>query len=183
MERTIKGLTIECVLGDITAQQGFDAVVNAANAQLAPGGGVAGAIHRAAGPELYEECRRLAPIKPGQAVITAAYGLPNRRVIHCLGPVYGLDQPSDRLLADCYRNALALADEYGLESVAFPAISTGIFGYPLEEAARVALVAIAESAPNLQHVRRVRIVLRDEHALQVHEEVLSQLGEVAGESA
>lgn len=183
MEQTIKGITIECVIGDITAQEGFDAVVNAANAQLAPGGGVAGAIHRAAGPGLYEECRALAPIKPGQAVITAAYGLPNRRVIHCLGPVYGVDQPSDRLLADCYRNALVLADQHGLESVAFPAISTGVFGYPLEEAAEVAMAAIAESAPSLKNVRRVRLVLRDEHALRIHEQVLARLAEAAKGSA
>lgn len=99
MARTIKGVTIECVQGDITRQEGFDAVVNAANAELRPGGGVSGAIHRAAGPGLAEECRPLAPIKPGQAVITSAHKLPNRFVIHCLGPVYGVDKPSDRLLA------------------------------------------------------------------------------------
>ena len=130
--------------GDITRQEGFDAVVNAANAQLRPGGGVAGAIHRAAGPGLYEECRPLAPIKPGQAVITGGHGLPNRHVIHCLGPVYGVDTPSAVLLADCYRNALKVAEEHGLASLAFPAISTGIFGYPVAEAARVAMSAVAE---------------------------------------
>jgi len=182
MERTIAGVKIECVKGDITRQEGFAAVVNAANAQLAPGGGVAGAIHRAAGPALYEECRKLAPIKPGQAVITGAYGLPNRRVIHCLGPVYGVDQPSDQLLRDCYRNALVLADREGLDSVAFPAISTGVFGYPLEEAAKVALAAIAETAPGLRNVRHVRMVLRDEHALRVHEEALARLEGPSGDS-
>jgi len=166
---------IECVMGDITRQEGFDAVVNAANAQLAPGGGVAGAIHRAAGPELYEECRDLAPIKPGQAVITRGYKLPNPYVIHCLGPVYGVDQPSEVLLADCYRNALKLADEQGLRSVAFPAISTGVFGYPLEDAARVALATIAQIAPTLKNVRTVRMVLHDQRALAVHESTLEQL--------
>ncbi len=130
MQRTVGTLMIECVKGDITAQDGFDAVVNAANAQLLPGGGVAGAIHRAAGPGLAEECRPLAPIEPGQAVITGGYGLPNPFVIHCLGPVYGVDEPSALLLADCYRNALRLADEHRLESVAFPAISTGFLGIP-----------------------------------------------------
>lgn len=175
MKRKIGDVEIECVIGDITRQEGFDAVVNAANAQLLPGGGVAGAIHRAAGPGLAEECRRLAPIKPGQAVFTGGYNLPNPYVIHCLGPVYGVDEPSDVLLADCYRNALTLAERAGLSSVAFPAISTGIFGYPMKEAAEVAMRAIAEMAPNLRSVRRVRLVLRDEAALRAHEEALSGL--------
>ncbi|HUP52986.1 MAG TPA: macro domain-containing protein, partial [Longimicrobiales bacterium] len=95
-------VSIECTLGDITAQEGFDAVVNAANAELRPGGGVAGAIHRVAGPRLEDGTRLLAPIEPGQAVVTAAYGLPNRFVIHCLGPVYGRDEPAERLLHSCY---------------------------------------------------------------------------------
>ena len=165
-------------MGDITRQIGFDAVVNAANAQLRPGGGVAGAIHRAAGPGLAEECRPLAPIKPGQAVITGGHNLPNRYVIHCLGPVYGVDRPSDRLLADCYRNALRLAEERGLSSVAFPAISTGAFGYPMEEAAEVAFRAIIEMAPALKAVKVVRLVVRDETALRIHEEALVRcLGE------
>ncbi|MEW5935275.1 MAG: macro domain-containing protein, partial [Bacillota bacterium] len=111
MEVTVGGVRIECVQGDIVRQVGFDAIVNAANAQLRSGGGVAGAIHRAAGPGLEEECRPLAPIRPGQAVITGGHNLPNRYVIHCLGPVYGRDEPSDQLLATCYRNALRLAEE------------------------------------------------------------------------
>lgn len=172
MEKEVAGVKVECVVGDITRQIGFDAVVNAANAQLRPGGGVAGAIHRAAGPGLAEECRPLAPIKPGQAVITGGHNLPNRYVIHCLGPVYGVDRPSDRLLADCYRNALRLAEERGLSSVAFPAISTGAFGYPMEEAAEVAFRAIAEVAPTLRSVKVVRFVLRDEEALRVHEQAM-----------
>ena len=147
MQRVVSGVTVECVQGDITAQAGFDAVVNAANAQLKRGGGVAGAIHRAAGPGLEEECRPLAPIKPGQAVITGAHKLPNRYVIHCLGPVYGVDEPSDELLADCYRNALKLAERHGISSIAFPAISTGAFGYPMKEAAEVALRTVLEMAP------------------------------------
>ena len=173
MQRRIGGLTIECIAGDITRQEGFDAVVNAANAQLRPGGGVAGAIHRAAGPGLYEECRPLAPIKPGQAVITGAHGLPNRHVIHCLGPVYGVDTPSAVLLADCYRNALRVAEEHGLASVAFPAISTGIYGYPAAEAAPVAISAVAEMAPELHSVRLVRFVLHGDEALRVHDEALA----------
>ncbi len=152
-------------------------MVNAANAQLMPGGGVAGAIHRAAGPALYEECRPLAPIKPGQAVITGGHDLPNAYVIHCLGPVYGVDKPSAGLLAGCYRNALILAEDAGLSSVAFPAISTGVFGYPVKEAAEVALKAIAGTASVLESVRRVRLVLHDERALRVHEEALARLME------
>lgn len=175
MERAVGNVTIECVKGDITRQDGFDAVVNAANAQLMPGGGVAGAIHRAAGPGLAEECRPLAPIRPGQAVITGGHGLPNPYVIHCLGPVYGKDVPSDVLLADCYRNALRLADERGLASVAFPAISTGVFGYPLAEAAQVAIGAVAETAPSLKRVRTVRFVLHDDTALGLHERALAAL--------
>ncbi|HAS30060.1 MAG TPA: hypothetical protein DCS56_08975, partial [Alcanivorax sp.] len=118
-------MDIECVQGDITAQPDLDAIVNAANARLATGGGVAGAIHRAAGPELARECAPLAPIEPGQAVLTGGHGLPNPHVIHCLGPVYGRDRPADRLLADCYRNALRLAEDAGLTSLGFPALSTG----------------------------------------------------------
>ncbi|GHD43197.1 O-acetyl-ADP-ribose deacetylase (regulator of RNase III), contains Macro domain [Marinobacter persicus] len=156
---------IECVQGDIADQPDMDAVVNAANARLMPGSGVAGAIHSAAGPGLAEECQPLAPISPGQAVMTGGHDLPNRKVIHCLGPVFGVDEPSDRLLGDCYRNALRLADAEGLESVAFPAISTGVFGYPLAEAAKVAAAAIRDAAPGLSSVRRIRFVLFSESDL------------------
>jgi len=156
---------IECVQGDIADQPDMDAVVNAANARLMPGSGVAGAIHSAAGPGLAEECQPLAPISPGQAVMTGGHDLPNRKVIHCLGPVFGVDEPSDRLLGDCYRNALRLADAEGLESVAFPAISTGVFGYPLAEAAKVAATAIRDAVPGLSSVRRIRFVLFSESDL------------------
>jgi O-acetyl-ADP-ribose deacetylase len=174
-EKSTGRVKIECLVGDITRQTGFDAVVNAANAHLTTGGGVAGAIHRAAGPGLYDECRPLAPIKPGQAVITGGHDLPNPHVIHCLGPVYGRDEPSDVLLADCYRNALALAEQWGLGSIAFPAISTGIFGYPLEEAAEIAVRTVAEAAPSLKSVLVVRFVLFGDDALVVHEKALAAL--------
>jgi O-acetyl-ADP-ribose deacetylase (regulator of RNase III) len=175
MQRMVGKTRIECVAGDITRQDGFDAVVNAANAQLLPGGGVAGAIHRAAGPGLALECGPLAPIRPGQAVITGGHRLPNPFVIHCLGPVYGQDEPSDELLADCYRNALRLADENRLASIAFPAISTGIFGYPSAAAAEVAVGAVAEAAASLEHVYVVRFVLHDDGALRIHENALAAL--------
>ena len=175
--KTISGVTIECVQGDITKQADLDAVVNAANAQLRPGGGVAGAIHRAAGPELDEVCRPLAPIRPGEAVITSACNLPNKHVIHALGPVYGKDTPSDTILANAYRNSLARAEEAGLASVGFPALSTGVFGYPVDEAATVALKTIAEQAPKLNTVKLVRMVLFGTKDADVHEKALAQLSE------
>lgn len=168
-------ITLELVRGDITAQPDLDAIVNAANAQLAPGGGVAGAIHRAAGPGLAAECRPLAPIRPGQAVITGGHRLPNAHVIHCLGPVYGVDEPAAELLASCYREALQLADANGLTSIGFPAISTGIFGYPVEQAARVALGTIKDTAPDLTSIRLVRMVLFAESDLDVHRAALAML--------
>ena len=164
--------TVDCVQGDITRQPDIEAVVNAANAELRPGGGVAGAIHRAAGPGLYLECRPLAPIRPGQAVITGGHRLPNRYVIHCLGPVYGVDTPSERLLADCYRNALRIAGERGIRSIAFPAISAGIFGYPMEEAAQVAVQTVLKEMTDRPSLREVRFVLFDQAALRTYQRLL-----------
>ena len=175
--KTIHGVTIELARGDIAHQPDMDCVVNAANAQLRPGGGVAGAIHRAAGPGLEEECRPLAPIRPGEAVITAAHNLPNRHVIHCLGPVYGSDKPEADLLAKCYRNALRLAEENRTGSIAFPAISTGAFGYPVEDAARVALKTILGEIPALSTVKRIRFVFFHPSDLKIHEQVLEEVGD------
>ncbi|WP_043529890.1 macro domain-containing protein [Litchfieldella xinjiangensis] len=166
-------ITIECKQGDIARQAEMDAVVNAANAELQIGGGVAGALHRAAGPGLEEECRPLAPIKPGQAVITSGHDLPNRYVIHCLGPVYGVDEPAAELLAACYRNAMTLADEHELSSLAFPSLSTGAFGYPMADAARIALKTVSETATQCRHLERVRFVLFDEAAAELHRELLA----------
>jgi O-acetyl-ADP-ribose deacetylase (regulator of RNase III) len=176
VKRKFGPATVECVLGDITDQPDVDAVVNAANARLEPGGGVAGAIHRAAGPGLADEARPLGPIRPGEAVITGGHGLPNGFVIHTLGPVYGQDRPEDELLAACYRNSLARADEKGIISVAFPAISTGIFGYPVEEAAEVAVRAISDQAENLRNVRLIRFVLFGENDLEAHERAVAATG-------
>lgn len=176
VEIQISDVKIECVRGDITDQPDFDAIVNAANAQLRTGGGVAGAVHRAAGSGLAEECRALAPISPGEAVITGGHDLPNPHVIHALGPVYGEDEPAAGLLADCYRNALKRAEENQLASVAFPAISTGAFGYPMEEAADVAIRTITSIAPKLMHVRRIRFCLFGQEALDAHEKALRAHG-------
>ena len=170
-----KHLQIECVQGDISRQPDMDAVVNAANAELMPGGGVAGAIHRAAGPRLAEACRPLAPIQPGQAVITPAFNLPNRAVIHCLGPVYGVDSPAEALLAACYRNALRLAEKEGLASVACPAISTGIFGYPFSEAARIAIHTVLDESEQLSSVQRVRFVLYSREDYEFYVQLLPEI--------
>jgi O-acetyl-ADP-ribose deacetylase (regulator of RNase III) len=177
MKKKISGITIECIKGNIAAQRDMTAVVNAANAQLRPGGGVAGALHRAAGPGLEEECRPLAPIKPGEAVITGGHKLSNRYVIHCLGPVYGIDSPEEILLANCYRNALRLADQHRIDSIAFPAISTGAFGYPLEEATQVVFNTLKELLPELTYVKHIRFVLYDQSILSVYEKYLENLNE------
>lgn len=164
---------IEILLGDISRQKDATAVVNAANAWLRPGGGVAGAIHRAAGPDLYRECRPLAPIRPGEAVITGGHNLPNRYVIHSLGPVYGSDHPEEELLSSCYRNALLLADEYGIDSIAFPAISAGAFGYPVEEVARIAIETVLDMEKDMKSVKKVRFVLHSERDLNTFKDALS----------
>ncbi|MEX0730575.1 MAG: macro domain-containing protein [Aquisalimonadaceae bacterium] len=162
METLIGTTKVESVVGDITRQNDLDCVVNAANAQLMPGGGVAGAIHRAAGPQLAAACAPLAPIAPGEAVITPGFDLPNAYVIHCLGPVHGLDHPADRLLAACYENALRLAHREGIRSIGFPAISTGAFGYPPEDAAHVARRTVQSVMAELSGPELVRFVFFSE---------------------
>lgn len=171
----IDDITVELKRGDIASQEDLDAVVNAANAQLRTGGGVAGAIHRAAGPELAEETRSMAPIKPGEAVISGGHNLPNKYIIHCLGPVYGRDKPEDKLLGFCYKNALEIAEEHNIERIAFPAISTGAFGYPPREAAQVAFRIVKNEIPQLHSVKLIRFVLWGEDAMQTHREVMEEV--------
>ena len=174
MKKEISGVLI-LRQGDITNQPDCDAVVNAANARLEAGGGVAGAIHRAAGPGLAKEARPLGPIKPGQAVITGAHDLPNKYVIHCLGPVYGKDKPEEELLSKCYGNALDLAEQNAMNSIAFPAISTGIFGYPVDEAAKVAFTLILRKVSTLSNLKKIVFVLYSIEDLEVHQRVLDEI--------
>lgn len=175
MKFFVDGKTITCLCGDIAFQPGIEAVVNAANAFLRNGGGVAGALHRAAGPGLEEESIPLGPIKPGEAVITGAHRLPNRYVIHCLGPVYGVDKPEQEILSSCYREALKLAEKHRIRSIAFPAISTGVFGYPSREAATVALTAVLSLLPGLRSVGHIRFVLYREADLTLYINTLKEL--------
>lgn len=172
---TINNTTLEIVRGDITKQKDIEAIVNAANAELRIGGGVAGAIHRTAGPELEKESAKLGPISPGEAVITKAYNLPNKFVIHCLGPIFGIDTPGDKLLANCYKNAISICEKENIKSIAFPAISTGAFGYPVNEAAEVALKTITDKMKNLKSLELIRMVLFSDNDYRVHKETLKKL--------
>lgn len=174
MEYIQGGRKIELVKGDITAQ-GTEAVVNAANKELAPGGGVAGAIHRAAGPGLWKECSGLGGCPTGEARISKGYNLPNHYVIHTVGPVYRGLPDDPLLLASCYRSSLELAEKYDIRTISFPALSTGIFGYPARDAAKVALSTIIDYLKTSSVITLVRMVLYDEASLKIHETVLKEL--------
>lgn len=146
---------IAIVEDDITALD-VDAIVNAANTMLAPGGGVDGAIHRAAGPELREACLTLGGCETGEAKITPGFRLPARYVIHTVGPIWGGgERGEDRLLGSCYRNSLALAHHHGLASIAYPAISTGAYGFPPDRAARIALLTMLDALAEASAIERV----------------------------
>ena len=160
---------IAVVDGDITRQR-VDAIVNAANTTLLGGGGVDGAIHRAAGPELLAECRALGGCATGQAKITRGYKLPAKWVIHTVGPVWqDGSQGEDELLANCYRNCFALVEQHGIKTVAFPAISTGVYGFPQERAARIAVRKTRSFLEQNSSVEKVVLVCFGSSALKIYE--------------
>jgi O-acetyl-ADP-ribose deacetylase len=165
---------IEVVTGDITRLQ-VDAIVNAANTSLLGGGGVDGAIHRAAGPELVAECRTLGGCPTGEARITKGYRLPARWVIHTVGPVWrGGGHREDDLLASCYRNSLALAEQHAVRTVAFPAVSTGIYGFPFERASRIALEEAQRFLAANQTVEQVIFVFLDRGRAETFRTLLAE---------
>lgn len=163
---------IEIVEGDIVKMR-VDAIVNAANSQLAGGGVVDGAIHRAAGPRLAKACQRLAGCPTGQAKITDGFDIPVRYIIHTVGPVWrGGNHNEDEELESCYRASLRLADAHGCRTVAFPSIGTGAYGFPLDRAARIAVDAIAYQLANSQAVEKVYMVCYGKAALETHRQAL-----------
>ena len=177
MKLKIDNVTLELVQGDIVRQNDLEAIVNAANAQLKIGGGVAGAVHRAAGPGLEKECEPLAPIQVGEVVITGGHNLPNEYVIHTLGPVYGVDKPEAELLNKSYKNSLEIAEENEIESIGFPAISTGAFGYPIKEAAEISLKTVKDNADRLKNLKLIRFVLYSNSDFEVYKEKANKIFE------
>jgi O-acetyl-ADP-ribose deacetylase (regulator of RNase III) len=163
---------IEILRGDITKLE-VDAIVNAANATLLGGGGVDGAIHRAAGSELLAECQTLGGCEPGEAKITGAYRLPARFVIHTVGPIWhGGKHDEERTLADCYRNSLKLAVENEIKTIAFPAISCGAYGYPIEEAARIAFKTTRDFLATNDEIKKVVFVVWGEDVYDAYRQIL-----------
>lgn len=167
---------MEAVRGDITGVEA-DAIVNAANSSLLGGGGVDGAIHRAAGPGLLEECRKLGGCPTGEARMTRGYALPAGRIIHTVGPVWrGGERGEPDLLAQCYRNALALAARNGVRTIAFPSISTGVYGYPVEKACRVAVAQTARFLEGSGLPEKVIFVCFSQRDLDCYREALGEIG-------
>ncbi len=168
---------ISIIEGDITEQK-VDAIVNAANTSLLGGGGVDGAIHRAAGPKLLEECRTLNGCETGEAKITKGYNLPARWVIHTVGPVWrGGSSREDELLAKCYTNSLVLAEKHRIETIAFPSISTGVYGFPIERASRIALKTVASYLSTANFPTRIFIVCFSHNDFQIYSDSLKELAD------
>jgi O-acetyl-ADP-ribose deacetylase (regulator of RNase III) len=175
MEKRVIGQTqLELVKGDITKQD-TEAIVNAANKRLAPGGGVAGAIHRAAGPSLWKECEKLGGCETGEAKLTSGHNLKAKYVIHTVGPVYSGSNDDPEYLKACYINSLKLADENDIESVSFPAISTGAFRYPLKEAAALSLSTVIGYLRGKTKLKLVRFVLFSQSTYVMYKGTLASL--------
>lgn len=175
MEVTIADCLLNILQTDIT-QRPVDAIVNAANNSLLGGGGVDGAIHAAAGPQLLEECRHLHGCETGEAKLTLAYKLPAKYVIHTVGPIWqGGNHHEALLLASCYQNSLQLAEQHKLSSIAFPAISCGIYGYPLDQAATIAITEILKFMPTAQNIRHIELIAFSPSMQQVLDDRLQQL--------
>lgn len=175
MNHNAARIRIEVIEGDITKQT-VDAIVNAANTTLLGGGGVDGAIHRAAGPELLEECRTLGGCPTGQAKITNGYKLPAKWVIHTVGPVWRHgNHGEDELLASCYRNSLALAERHGIRTIAFPSISTGAYRFPLERATRIAVNETKRFLARDQSVEKVAFACFGQDAFETYQRVITDV--------
>jgi O-acetyl-ADP-ribose deacetylase len=172
--RTINGVTLALMRGNIVEVQ-VDAIVNAANSGLRGGGGVDGAIHRAGGPQIMEECRKIGGCPTGSAVATTAGRLPAKYVFHAVGPIYSGSQNDGLLLASAYQSCLDLAEQHQVKSIAFPSLSTGIYGYPLQLAAPIALRTIIEHIQKPTSLQQVLMVLFGEDSYSAHEQALDQI--------
>ncbi len=172
--RTINGVTLALVRGNIV-EVPAEAIVNAANSGLRGGGGVDGAIHRAGGPSIMEECRKIGGCPTGKAVATTAGNLPATYVFHAVGPIYSGSPEDERLLASAYQSCLELAEKHQVKSISFPSLSTGIYGYPLELAAPIALCTIIEHIKKPTYLQQVLMVLYGESAYKAHEQALEKL--------
>ena len=174
--RTINGVTLALLKGNIVEVRA-DAIVNAANSGLRGGGGVDGAIHRAGGPTIMEECRKIGGCPTGSAVATSAGKLHARYIFHTVGPIYSGTSEDEKLLASAYQSCLDLAEHYRISSIAFPSLSTGVYGYPLDEAAPIALRTIIQHIQKPTSLQQVTVVLFGDEAFQAFERVLKDIDE------